>query len=119
MPSHSTFNIQQSAFSIQDSTISISHSSGRTSMRTPSALLLLALCGACARPAAQTSYDLVVAGGSVLNGEGTPAVMADIGIRDGRIAAIGDLRAAPSRQHIDANGLTVAPGFIDMHNHSD
>jgi N-acyl-D-amino-acid deacylase len=88
-------------------------------MRSSSALLLLALCAACARPAAQAPYDLVVAGGSVLNGEGTPAVTADVGIRDGRIAAIGDLRSAPSRQRIDAAGLTVAPGFIDIHNHSD
>jgi N-acyl-D-amino-acid deacylase len=88
-------------------------------MRSSSALLLLALCAACARPAAQAPYDLVVAGGSVLNGEGTPAVTADVGIRDGRIAAIGDLRSAPTRQRIDAAGLTVAPGFIDIHNHSD
>ena len=55
----------------------------------------------------------------MLNGEGTAAVTADVGIRDGRIAAIGDLRAAPNKQRIDAGGLTVAPGFIDMHNHSD
>jgi N-acyl-D-amino-acid deacylase len=88
-------------------------------MRTPSLLLLLALCAACARPAAQAPYDLVIAGGSVLNGEGTPAVTADVGIRDGRIATIGDLQAAPTKQRIDAGGLTVAPGFIDMHNHSD
>jgi N-acyl-D-aspartate/D-glutamate deacylase len=88
-------------------------------MRTSSALLLLALCAACARPAAQAPYDLVVRGGSVLNGEGTPAVTADVGIRDGRIAAIGDLRSVPSRQRVDAAGLIVAPGFIDIHNHSD
>ena len=88
-------------------------------MRTPSVLLLIAFSAACARPAAQAPYDLVIAGGSVLNGEGTAAVTADVGIRDGRIAAIGDLRAAPNKQRIDAGGLTVAPGFIDMHNHSD
>ena len=38
---------------------------------------------------------------------------------DGRIATIGDLKAAYARRRIDASGLTVAPGFIDMHNHSD
>ena len=55
----------------------------------------------------------------MLNGEGTPAVRADIGIRGERIAAIGDLQAATAARRIDAAGLTVAPGFIDMHNHSD
>jgi N-acyl-D-aspartate/D-glutamate deacylase len=88
-------------------------------MRTSFTLLLLALCAACSRTAAQAPFDLVIAGGSVLNGEGTPAVTADVGIRDGRIAAIGDLRTASSRQRVDAAGFVVAPGFIDIHNHSD
>jgi N-acyl-D-aspartate/D-glutamate deacylase len=82
-------------------------------------LLLLTLSTACAPSAAQAPYDLIVSGGSVLNGDGTPAATADVGIRDGRIAAIGDLTTAQTRQRIDAAGLTVAPGFIDMHNHSD
>ena len=55
----------------------------------------------------------------MLNGEGTPAVTADVGIRDGRIAAIGDLRRRRRRGASMPSGLTVAPGFIDMHNHSD
>ena len=55
----------------------------------------------------------------MLNGEGAPAVRADVGIRAGRIAAIGDLAAAAATRRIDASGLTVSPGFIDMHNHSD
>ena len=83
------------------------------------ALLVLAVAAACTRPAAQQPYDLVVTGGSVLDGEGTPAVRADVGIRGGRIATIGDLRTATAARRIDASGLTVAPGFIDMHNHSD
>jgi N-acyl-D-amino-acid deacylase len=83
------------------------------------ALLWLLLASACARPAAQQPYDLLITGGSVLNGEGTPAVRADVGIRGGRIATIGDLRTATATRRIDASGLTVAPGFIDMHNHSD
>ena len=86
--------------------------------RSP-ALLWLLLASACARPAAQQPYDLLITGGSVLNGEGTPAVPADVGIRGGRIATIGDLRTATATRRIDASGLTVAPGFIDMHNHSD
>jgi len=84
-----------------------------------SVLLLFVLAQACARPAAQQPYDLLISGGSVLNGEGSPAVRADLGIRDGRIAAIGDLSAAAATRRLDASGLTVAPGFIDMHNHSD
>jgi len=82
-------------------------------------LLSLFLVSACTRPAAQQPYDVLITGGSVLNGEGTPAVRADVGIRGGRIATIGDLQAAAATRRIDASGLTVAPGFIDIHNHSD
>ncbi len=81
-------------------------------------LVLLLLSGSSKSPA-QAPYDLVITGGSILDGDGTPAVSADIGIRDGRIASIGNLSAAPAARRIDAAGLTVAPGFIDMHNHSD
>src|SRR6476620_7587558 len=83
------------------------------------ALLWLLFVSACARPAAQQPYDLLITGGSVLNGEGTPAVRADVGIRGGRIATIGDLGNAAAARRIDATGLTVAPGFIDIHNRSD
>jgi N-acyl-D-amino-acid deacylase len=82
-------------------------------------LLGLVAVSACGRMAAQQPYDLLIVGGAVLNGEGTPAVRADVGIREGRIATIGDLRTASATRRIDASGLTVAPGFIDMHNHSD
>jgi N-acyl-D-amino-acid deacylase len=81
--------------------------------------LVVGLVAACSRSAAQPAYDLVIIGGSVLDGNGTPAVTTDIGVRDGKIATIGNLRDAEARQRIDASGLTVAPGFIDMHNHSD
>ena len=82
-------------------------------------LLWLLLTASCGGTEAQQSYDLLITGGFVLNGEGTPAVRADVGIRGGRIATIGDLRTAAATRRIDASGLTVAPGFIDMHNHSD
>jgi N-acyl-D-amino-acid deacylase len=82
-------------------------------------LLSLFLVSACAGPAAQQPYDVLITGGSVLNGEGTPALRADVGIRGGRIATIGDLQTAAATRRIDASGLTVAPGFIDIHNHSD
>jgi N-acyl-D-aspartate/D-glutamate deacylase len=87
--------------------------------RRPVVLLCLLLASACARTAAQQPYDILITGGSVLNGEGTPAVRADVGIRGGRIVTIGDLSTATGTRRIDASGLTVAPGFIDMHNHSD
>ena len=81
--------------------------------------LCLVLASSFTPPTAQQPYDVLIAGGSVLNGEGTPAVRADVGIRGDRIAAIGDLRTAAATRRIDASGLTVAPGFIDIHNHSD
>lgn len=62
-------------------------------------------------------YDLVIEKGWVLDGKGTPAVETDIGIRDGRIVAIGDLSGTEAIQRIDATGLTISPGFIDLHAH--
>src|SRR3954451_14298719 len=63
-------------------------------------------------------YDLLVQGGTVVDGSGQPAYRADVGVRDGKIAALGRLRgtAAPT---IDAAGLAVSPGFIDHHTHLD
>jgi N-acyl-D-amino-acid deacylase len=81
--------------------------------------LLLLLLSGCSQATPEAPYDLLITGGSVMDGEGTPAVTADVGIRDGRIASIGNLATASARRRIDASGLTVAPGFIDMHNHSD
>jgi N-acyl-D-aspartate/D-glutamate deacylase len=87
--------------------------------RRSAVLLLLFSLAACARAPQEPPYDLLIAGGSVIDGEGTPAAIQDIGIRDGRIARIGNLGAAQAGRRIDAAGLSVAPGFIDMHNHSD
>ncbi|MGE5645193.1 MAG: N-acyl-D-amino-acid deacylase family protein [Acidobacteriota bacterium] len=81
-------------------------------------VLALALLAAAAL-AAPDSYDIVIANGTLIDGSGAPGRRADLGIRAGRIAADGDLRSAPRRRTIDASGLAVAPGFIDMHNHSD
>ncbi len=63
-------------------------------------------------------YDAIVKNGSVIDGTGAPARVAGIGIRDGRVAAVGDLDES-GRVVIDADGLTVAPGFIDLHSHYD
>jgi dihydroorotase/N-acyl-D-amino-acid deacylase len=62
----------------------------------------------------QAPFDIVILNGHVIDGTGSPWYAADIGIRDGRIAAIGRLAGAPAKQTVDAKGKVVAPGFIDM-----
>ncbi len=62
----------------------------------------------------QRSYDVILRGGHVIDGSGNPWYAADVALTGDRIAAIGDLRGASARQVIDASGLVVAPGFIDM-----
>ncbi|HEY1580618.1 MAG TPA: D-aminoacylase [Terracidiphilus sp.] len=59
-------------------------------------------------------FDVVILHGHIIDGTGSPWYLGDIGIRDGHIAAIGDLNGAAARQKIDAQGKVVAPGFIDM-----
>ena len=64
---------------------------------------------------AQTpAFDLVITHGHIIDGTGSPWYSGDLGIRDGKIAAIGNLTAAPRKRTIDAAGQVVAPGFIDM-----
>ena len=72
-----------------------------------------------ARSAQDGQFDVVIRGGQLVDGTGAPARRADIGIRGDVIAVIGDLAKAIAKQTIDAPGLVVAPGFIDMHSHSD
>src|SRR5262245_55080997 len=68
---------------------------------------------------AQPRFDLIIRGGDVVDGTGSPARRADVGVRGDSIAEIGDLSAATAGRTIAATGLVVAPGFIDMHSHSD
>ena len=64
-------------------------------------------------------YDLIISGGMVTDGTGSPAIRADVAVLDGRIVAIGDLSGTSARCVLDASGAMVAPGFIDAHAHSD
>src|ERR1700758_3460861 len=63
---------------------------------------------------APPAFDLVITNGHIIDGTGSPWYSGDVGIRDGKIAAIGNLSAAPRKRTIDAVGKVVAPGFIDM-----
>ncbi|MEM7334857.1 MAG: amidohydrolase family protein [Chloroflexota bacterium] len=64
-------------------------------------------------------YELIIRNGTIIDGLKTPRYQADVGVTNGRIHAIGDLSGATAVQTLDAQGKIVAPGFIDVHNHSD
>ena len=64
--------------------------------------------------ASSAPYDLIIRNGHIIDGTGSPWYSGDIGIRNGRIAAIGFLGAPQATRTIDAHGMVVAPGFIDM-----
>ena len=64
------------------------------------------------------AYDLVIRGGTVVDGTGSPPFDADVGVKDGRIAAVGKV-AGSGVEEIDARGQVVTPGFVDIHTHYD
>ncbi len=64
-------------------------------------------------------FDVVIRGGTVVDGTGSPGFAGDVGVSGDRIEAVGDLSETETARTIYANGMTVAPGFIDTHTHSD
>jgi len=82
---------------------------------TLASLLIVSTLGFAAdRAAADPPFDLVITNGHIIDGTGSPWYSGDVGIRDGRIAAIGNLSDAARKRTVDAKGKVVAPGFVDM-----
>ena len=87
-------------------------------MRTLRALFLIWILSLLILPLGAASYDVLIRHGRVVDGTGNPAFFADVGIRDGRVVGIGKI-SDDAALVIDAKGLVVAPGFIDVHTHAE
>ena len=88
---------------------------------TAALLAILVAAGACTQPSSAPesapeadAYDVIIAGGRVVDGTGAPWFFADLGLRGDRIVAIGDLASAQAGARVDATGRVVTPGFIDL-----
>jgi dihydroorotase/N-acyl-D-amino-acid deacylase len=73
---------------------------------------------AAATAAQRPPFDLIISGGRIVDGSGSPWFVGDVGVEGDRIRRVGDLAGAPATRRIDATGLIVAPGFIDPHAHA-
>ena len=79
---------------------------------------LLLLSGLAIAPVSGATFDTIIRGGRVVDGTGNPARFADVGIKGGRITGIGRI-TSDAKTVIDATGMIVAPGFVDVHTHAD
>ena len=87
-------------------------------VKRPTLTLLAGLLVFAAFPLRSETFDLIIRHGRVADGTGNPAFFADVAVRKGRIAALGKF-SGTARMEIDATGLIVAPGFIDVHTHAE
>ena len=71
------------------------------------------------RVEAAPAFDLLIDGGTVLDGTGAPAFVAGVAVKGDTIAAVGDVAPTQAAKVVQAQGLHVCPGFVDMHSHSD
>lgn len=83
------------------------------------ALAFTALLILSSASAADPEYDLLIRNGRIVDGTGNPWFVGDVAIRGDKIVAVGRVPAGTAKKELDARGLVVAPGFIDMHSHSD
>src|SRR5215469_13236535 len=79
---------------------------------------IFALVALTRSSAQQPEYDILIRNGRIIDGTGNPWYLDDVAIKNGKIVAIGHLNGSASRT-IDATGLVVAPGFIDLHTHTE
>lgn len=86
---------------------------------TPAVTVSALMLASQALAAPKGGYDYLILNGRVVDGSGNPYFIADIGVKDDKIVAIGDLKGTPSTKVIDATGKYVTPGFIDLHSHGD